>query len=420
MKSFAKCSLFLEHTRKMHFSALFSFFLLILACNPFPVSAEPLLCGIDRLEKSGFRELRGLKAGLITNRAGVTRRGEADYAVMLKGGVMLKFLMAPEHGFSADIDAGRTVGNTTVAGSLPVHSLYGESKKPDERLLGSIDILLFDLQDVGARCYTYISTMKNAMEACEKSGTVFMVLDRPNPVIPLPAEGFMVAPGYESFVGAVDIPFVHSMTVGEIALLLKKRFFMRLDLRVITMQGYRRDRFADDYPDFRFVSPSPNIKNVDTALLYPALVFLEGTSVSEGRGTAAPFRQFGAPFIGSGELAREIAGCRLPGLSIDTLTFRPSSGKFAGELCHGLKLCVTERKAFSPFLTAAAILRSLQKLYPGKIGIENKGDFFDKLAGSPRFREMILRQEPVENIMRESSLQVTRFRNSRVLKLLYP
>ncbi|NTV61615.1 MAG: DUF1343 domain-containing protein [Chlorobiaceae bacterium] len=394
--------------------------LLFLLISPFPVSAEPLLCGIDRLEKSGFRELGGMKVGLITNRAGVNRNGEADYAVMLKNGVKLQFLMAPEHGFSADIDAGRSVGNTTVEGRLPVYSLYGESKKPDERLLGSIDILLFDLQDVGARCYTYITTMKNAMEACEKRGTAFMVLDRPNPVIPIPAEGFMLIPGYGSFVGAVDVPFVHALTVGEIALLLKTRFYGRLDLRVVAMQGYRRDRFADEYPDFMFVSPSPNINNVDTAVLYPSLVFLEGTTVSEGRGTEFPFRQFGAPFIRSSELARELFSHRLPGVTVDTISFRPSTGKFRGELCHGLKLFVTERRAFSPFRTASAILLSLQKLYPGLLGLEKEGAFFDRIAGTPRFREMILQQASVGKIMEESALQTGQFKKSPALKMLYP
>jgi uncharacterized protein YbbC (DUF1343 family) len=405
---------------KIFFLLPFSCFLLLTMFSAFQVSAGPLLCGIDSLESSGFRVLRGRTAGLITNRAGVNRNGEADYAVMLAGGVKLRFLMAPEHGLPADIDAGRSVGNASLCGSLPVYSLYGESKKPDEKLLRSIDILLFDLQDVGVRCYTYISTMKNAMEICEKTGTAFMVLDRPNPVIPFSPSGFMVSPGYESFVGAVDIPFVHAMTVGEIALYLKQRFFMRIDLRVIPMQGYRRDRFADEYPDFRFVSPSPNIKNVDTAILYPALVFLEGTTVSEGRGTDYPFRQIGAPFVRSPELYREFSGYRLPGVAVDTVSFRPLSGKFRGELCHGLKLFVTERRAFSPFRTASAILLSLQKLYPGLLGLEKEGAFFDRIAGTPRFREMILQQASVGKIMEESALQTGQFKKSPALKMLYP
>lgn len=200
--------LFFAGAKRFFSFSLLLFLLSLISASP--VSAEPLLCGIDRLEASGFSELSGLKVGLITNVAGVSRKAEPDYAVMLRSGVRLKFIMAPEHGFSADIEAGKSVGGSVVHDTLPVFSLYGTSKKPDIRQLKSIDILLFDLQDIGSRCYTYISTMKNAMQACEESGIPFMVLDRPNPVIPLSPSGFMLVPGYESFVGDVDIPFIHS------------------------------------------------------------------------------------------------------------------------------------------------------------------------------------------------------------------
>jgi uncharacterized protein YbbC (DUF1343 family) len=374
-----------------------------------PATAEPLLCGIDRLEASGFRELSGLRVGLITNAASISRKGEQDYAIMLRSGVKLKFLMAPEHGFSADIEAGKKVGSSAVSDTLPVFSLYGESRKPDIRKLREIDLLVFDLQDVGTRCYTYISTMKNAMEACEKAGKAFMVLDRPNPVIPLHPEGFMLSPGYESFVGAFNIPFLHAMTVGEIALLLKEQCYKKLDLRVIAMQGYGRDKFADEYGGFSFKSPSPNIKSVDTAIIYPATVFLEATMVSEGRGTDAPFMQFGAPFIKSGELADALKKYSLEGVAFRTVVFQPHSGKFSGERCQGLKLFILNRKTFSPFRTGTALLLELQHLYPEKIGLDTRGEFFDRLAGTPLFREMIKKQLPIERIIEKSRWQVEQF-----------
>ncbi|WP_076791320.1 exo-beta-N-acetylmuramidase NamZ domain-containing protein [Chlorobium sp. KB01] len=378
---------------------------------PFSLCAEESLrCGIDRLEASGFRELSGMMVGLVTNAAGVNRNGEADYLLMLRNGVNLKFLMAPEHGFAADVEAGRTIANTVAANALLVYSLYGATKKPDPSQLKEVDILVFDLQDVGSRCYTYISTMKSAMEACEEAGIAFMVLDRPNPVIPLHQEGFMVEKGYDSFVGAVNIPFVHAMTVGEIALLLKEQRYKKLDLRVITMQRYSRDRFGDEYAGFRFVTPSPNIRNVNTALLYPATVFLEATTISEGRGTDAPFMQFGAPFINSSELALALNAYRLAGVSIQTVTFTPRSNKYQGELCHGLKLSLTDRKGFRPFRTAAALLLELERLYPGRV--VKDGRFFDLLAGTPRFREMITRQMPLEKIMEESFREIEQFNRS--------
>ena len=249
---------------------------------------------------------------------------------MLRSGVRLKFLMAPEHGFSAAIEAGKNVGNGVVQDTIPVFSLYGASKKPAGRQLKEIDMLVFDLQDIGTRCYTYISTMKNAMEACEEAGIPFMVLDRPNPVIPLHPQGFMLTPGYESFVGAVNIPFLHAMTVGEIALLLKRQCFPKLDLRVMAMQGYRRDRFADEYSGFSFKSPSPNIRSLDTAIIYPATVFLEATTVSEGRGTDAPFMQFGAPFIRSEELAAALRKYTLPGVVFTRCFFRAAVRQIPG------------------------------------------------------------------------------------------
>ncbi len=404
------------------FSMLFdigkkSFFMLCLTLAalflvPHPVFAEQLLYGIDRLEASGCRELSGLRVGLITNTAGVTRGGEPDYSVLLRSGVRLKFLMAPEHGFSADIEAGKMVGSTVVADTLPVYSLYGTLKKPDIHQLRQIDVLVYDLQDIGTRCYTYISTMKIAMEACNEAGIAFMVLDRPNPVAPLSPEGFMLTPGYESFVGAVNIPFVHGMTAGEIALLLKEQRYRTLDLRVIPMQGYRRNRFADEYPGFTFKSPSPNIRTVDAAIVYPATVFLEATSVSEGRGTDAPFMQFGAPYIKSEELAVALRKYELPGVSFDNVVFQPCSGKFSGERCEGLKLSLTDRKTFSPFRTATALLLVLQRLYPDNIALDRRGKFFDNLAGTPLFREMIKKQLPLEVIMEESCRQAGEFSRS--------
>ena len=327
--------------------------------------------------------------------------------------------MAPEHGFSADIEAGKKVSSSIVHASLPVFSLYGTSKKPDIRQLKTIDMLVYDLQDIGSRCYTYISTMNNAMQACEEAGIPFMVLDRPNPVIPLAPAGFMLAPGYESFVGAVDIPFIHSMTVGEIAMLLKERFYKKLDLKVITMSGYNRARFADEYPGFRFISPSPNIRSIDTAIVYPATVFLEATTVSEGRGTDAPFLQFGAPFINGVELADALKAYSLPGVVFDAVTFQPLSGKFIGERCQGVKLAITERKTFSPFKTAAALLLVLQRLYPEGIALDKGHIFFDRLAGTSLFREMIKKQMPLDDIMTESRKQIELFNRTAPAKLLY-
>ncbi|WP_237073423.1 exo-beta-N-acetylmuramidase NamZ family protein [Prosthecochloris sp. GSB1] len=371
------------------------------------------------LQRSGFRELEGKRVGLITNAAGINVSGQAGYRVLRKGGVDLRFIMAPEHGFSVTAAAGEPVGDRSIGDSLKVYSLYGASRRPDRKQLDGIDVMLFDLQDVGARCYTYISTMRYAMEACEKAGVSFMVLDRPNPVSPVPADGFMLDPDYASFVGAVPVPFLHAMTVGEIALLLKKCCYQGIDLRVVRMQGYSRSAFADEYRGFRFVSPSPNIRNLETALVYPATVFLEAANISEGRGTEAPFMQFGAPYIVSDRLKRLLEAERLPGVSFRTVRFTPASGKFRGIECRGLKMDVTDRYVFEPFRTGVAILAVLQKSYPDSLRLDEKGDFFDKLAGTPLLRRMLTSERSVEEILAASRVQVHAFEQRHPDRFIY-
>ncbi|NTU58308.1 MAG: DUF1343 domain-containing protein [Chlorobiaceae bacterium] len=376
--------------------------------------------GLDVLDAGGCKELAGKRVGLIANAAALSGSGEPGYRVLLRHGIDLKFLMAPEHGFSLEREAGEKFGNTDVAGELKVYSLYGASRKPDVALLKKIDVLIFDLQDAGVRCYTYISTMKLAMEACRDAGVTFMVLDRPNPIAPIPAGGFMLEPSFESFVGTTEIPFLHRMTTGELALWMQKRLYPGLRVKVIQMTGYRRDRFADELPGFSFRSPSPNLRDFETLLLYPATVMLEATEVSEGRGTDAPFRIFGAPFIDDEALLRELATYRLPGVDLHKATFTPVSGKFSGRECHGVRLTITDRRLFDPFMSGTAILLSLQKLYPAELDIDRKAKFFDQLAGTSRYRFMILKQRPIGEILDAAHGSVQAFESSSCDRFLYP
>ena len=393
--------------RDVYIAFLFFFCTL---CVSQTLHAQSLQYGIDVLDADRCRDLQGKRVALITNKAGITVDGEPDYRVFLRHGLDLKYLMAPEHGFHTVVAAGMRVKDEKLDNELEVYSLYGSQKKPDVELLkSSVDVLVFNLQDVGARCYTYISTMRYAMEACQEAGVSFMVLDRPNPLGPVPAGGFMLDPDYVSFVGMVPVPFIHAMTVGEIALFLKKRFYPDLRLQVVAMEGYDRRRFLDDYPEVRFVSPSPNIRGLETVLVYPATVFLEGTNVSEGRGTQFPFRQFGAPFINADFLKKELQRFKLPGVSFQAVQFIPSSGKFQGLRCSGVRLEVTDQLVFEPFRTGIAIVLSLQKLYPGLFDLNTNGQFFDKLAGGPLFRKMVLSGRSLEEILAASRLQVHAF-----------
>lgn len=383
----------------------------------FPALAvEPLLTGIDRLDVSRCSELSGLRVGLITNEAAATGTGEPGYAMMLRHGVRLQYLMAPEHGFAVNVEAGRSAEGTILAGNLQVHSLYGSTRIPDAALLQQIDLLIFDLQDVGVRCYTYLSTMKNAMQACSETRTAFMVLDRPNPIAPLARGGFMLEPRQVSFVGAEDIPFIHAMTLGELAQLIKARHFPDLNLHVISMQGWSRNRFGDEFPGFTFRSPSPNISSVETAIVYPATVLLEATRISEGRGTDAPFVQFGAPFIDPERLAASLNQENLPGVRFFPVSFIPTTSKFKGKRCHGVRLSITSRREFNAFMTGVAILQTLQRHYPSETGIEQHKAFFDRLAGTSRLREMIISGASLEGIMSESRQN----REGFLPALLYP
>ena len=402
------------------FSLLFVFSLFLLALAAPVARAEAFRYGLDVLDSKNFAQLRGKRVALITNAASVSRSGEPGYRVLLRNGVDLRFLMAPEHGFTLDYEAGQMVGNAGVGENLKVWSLYGDSRKPDLSLLKTIDVLVFDLQDAGVRCYTYISTMKLAMEACDEAGITFMVLDRPNPLAPLPASGFVLEPRFESFVGAAELPFIHGMTVGEIARWLQKRRFPGLSLQVVRMQGYRRDWFADDLPGFRFRPPSPNLRDFKTLLLYPATVMLEGTDVSEGRGTDAPFRVFGAPFIDSKALVRELESYRLPGVEFHRASFTPERSKFSGIECQGVRLKVTDRERFDPFLTSTAILLSLQKLWPDETGLHRHATFFDQLAGTSRYRLMIQQQRPIGEILGAVRGQVRAFEAASPDRYLYP
>lgn len=397
----------------------FLFFLLVFFAAP-AARAEAFRYGLDVLDAQKCAPLQGKRVGLITNAAAVSRSGEPGYRVLLRNGVDLKFLMAPEHGFALDYEAGQKVGNAGVGNSLKVWSLYGDSRKPDVQLLKTIDVLVFDLQDAGVRCYTYISTMKLAMEVCSEAGIAFMVLDRPNPLAPLPASGFVLEPRFESFVGAAELPFIHGMSVGEIAAWLQKRRFPGLSLQVVRMRGYRRARFAADLPGFRFRPPSPNLRDFKTLLLYPATVMLEGTDVSEGRGSDAPFRMFGAPFIDSKALIQELEQYRLPGVEFHRTTFTPERSKFSGVECQGVRLKVTDRERFDPFLTSTAILLSLQKLWPSQTGLHRHAAFFDQLAGTSRYRLMIQQQRPIGEILGAVRVQVRAFEATSPNRYLYP
>src|SRR5512133_1953917 len=305
--------------------------------------------GLEVLAAGRFRALAGRRVGLVCNPTAVTRDlVHAADLLHAASGVRLAALFGPEHGVRGDAQYMAAVGGERDPRTgLPVHSLYGEtaeSLKPAPEALRGLDALVFDIQDVGARYYTYQATMMLCMEAAAAARLAFVVLDRPNPLGGLAVEGPRLRPGFESFCGLHDLAVRHGMTVGELALLFRAERKLELELEGVLCEGWRRG-VGYRGTGLPWVFPSPNMPTPETALVYPGMCLLEGTNLSEGRGTTRPFELFGAPWLDSGRLADELRALKLPGVAFRPVSFQPAFDKHAGKRCHGAELFVTDRTA---------------------------------------------------------------------------
>ena len=322
---------------------------------------------LDRIAELWPARLRGARVGALLHPASVTRDLTHASRILERESGNLFHLAAffgPQHGY-----LGQTQDNmiewrsyTHPRLGIFVHSLYGERREPSEEMLGAIDVLLIDLQDVGARYYTFIWTMFLCLRACERHGVAVVVLDRPNPINGITREGPVLDPDYRSFVGLHPLPIRHGRTIGELAVQFQAEAFPRCDLTVLPMRGWRREMWFDE-TGLPWVMPSPNLPTLDSATVYPGMCLLEGTNISEGRGTTRPFEFFGAPFIDAEELSRELNAKQLPGIWFREAYFQPGFQKFAGELCRGAQLHVTDRDSFRPFATGVEIIRTIRRLY---------------------------------------------------------
>ena len=321
-----------------------------------------VLPGIDVWRERGYEPLAGRRIGLISNTTGRDAAGRLTAEVLAASGeVDLVALFSPEHGFRG-VEEGDVASAQDPSTGLPVHSLYGDTRRPTQEMLAGLDGLVFDIQDVGTRFYTYATTMAYAMEEAASHGLPFVVLDRPNPITGLYAEGPVIDGELLSFVGYVPIPLRHGMTMGELALYFNAELGIGADLTVIPMQGWRRDQWYDA-TGLLWVNPSPNMRNLEEALLYPAVGALEYTNISVGRGTDEPFEWLGAPWIDGPALARQLNGAALPGVRFIPRKRTPSSSVYAGEVCNGVDLVVTARDAFSASRTAITLATTLFALH---------------------------------------------------------
>ena len=323
-----------------------------------------VLLGIDVLERDRFQALAGRRVGLITNHTGVNRRGVRTIDLLHKAeNVELVALFSPEHGLQGKLDVANIDDMRDEATGLPTYSLYGKTRRPNPTHLQEIDTLVFDIQDIGTRFYTYLSTMGMAMEAADEQGLRFVVLDRPNPLGGVLVEGPVLDAGSESFVGYHPIAVRHGMTLGELAKMIRHDRNLELELDVIQVENWRRGDFWDA-AGLTWINPSPNMRSLNQAVLYPGIGLLETTNLSVGRGTDTPFEVIGAPWIDGRQLAQALNSLTLPGVRFVPIRFTPDASKFASEACQGVNVIVTDRQAFRPVEVGLQIAATLRKIYP--------------------------------------------------------
>jgi uncharacterized protein YbbC (DUF1343 family) len=365
--------------------------------------------GIDVLETDGFKILDGKRVGLITNQTGVdsqhvTTIGRLHEATNLK----LVALFSPEHGIRGALDQAKIDDTVDEPTGVPVYSLYGESRKPSDEQLSKLDVLVFDIQDVGARFYTYPSTMCLALEAAAKAGKKFVVLDRPNPIDGVTIEGPLLDKGRESFVGLQRLPIRHGLTIGEIATMFAKSKGIQDSLTVVKMEGWRRGMNLFDTGLF-WLNPSPNMRSLEAALLYPGIGMMEFTNISVGRGTDSPFEVLGAPWIDEQKLAAMVNNAELPGVRVVPLRFTPTASKFANEECHGIHFVITDWDRFRSFDLGLTVAHALNKLHHD----EWKPEKWKTLLASEEVYRRTVAGDDVSEILKSLEADTESFRTQK-------
>ncbi len=383
--------------------------------------------GLTQLLSGARPELRRARLGLVAHPASVTPTLTASVDALRGAGFQIAALFGPQHGARGE-KQDNMIESTPFEDrrlDIPVHSLYGDVRQPTPEMLAGLDALVFDLQDVGVRVYTFVWTMTLAMEACRDAGIRFVVLDRPNPIGGVMREGPVLQRGFESFVGRYPVALRHGLTAGEIARLANAEFGIGCELDVVPCDGWLRDQWLDD-TGLPFVLPSPNLPSLDSCAVYPGMVLLEGTNLSEGRGTTRPFELFGAPFLDPYELSMRLDRLGLPGVSFRPCHFEPTFQKHAGRLCGGAQLHVTDRPAFRPVATAVSILHAARQLAPDEFAwrlppyeYELKKMPIDILWGSDTLRLAVDAGDAPEAIARRADADLTEFEKLAAPYLLY-
>lgn len=378
-------------------------------------STAAVLNGIDVLQRDGFAALQGRKVGLITNQTGLNRDGVSTVRLLHEAkGVQLKALFSPEHGLEGRLDIPKIGDQQDATTGLKVFSLYGETRTPTKESLQEVDTLVFDIQDIGCRFYTYLSTMGNAMQAAADHGVRFVVLDRVNPVGGVSVAGPVLDDGDQSFVGYHTIPVRHGMTAGELARMFRSEKNINLDLQVIRVEGWRREQLYDE-TGLTWTNPSPNMRTLNQALLYPGVGLVEMTNVSVGRGTDTPFEIVGAPWIKERRLAEHLNAAGLPGIRFVPVRFTPLAAKFPNEICGGVQLIITDRQSVDPLATGIQLMCSLQALHAADWQTKN----LNRLLSSAKVRDAVLAGRDRVEIQRLWTEELAQFEQRRQQFLVY-
>lgn len=384
--------------------------------------------GIEKLLEGDAPLDKGARLGLVCNQASVNHKFH-HVADLLKEhpAVDVRALFGPQHGIRGDVQDNmiETEHATDRETGLPIYSLYSETREPTESMMRDLDVLVFDMQDVGCRIYTFAYTMANCMVAARKFGKKVIVCDRPNPINGRDVAGNVLEKGHESFVGQYSIPTRHGMTLGELATMFNKHFEIKCELEVVPMDGWDRNCWHDE-TDAPWVMPSPNMPTIDTATVFPGTVHFEGTQVSEGRGTTRPFELVGAPYIVSEDFAAELNSANLPGVYFRSCIFRPTFQKHGGVSCEGVQLHVTDRDAFEPVITGLTMVKIARDLYPDQFRWKEPPyeyvfdrNPFDVIAGTAKIREAFEQGTTITELQKSWEPELSEFKKLREDFLLY-
>ena len=375
-----------------------------------------VLNGIDVLLEQDFAPLRGRKLGLITNHTGCDQQGRSIIDLLQAApGVEIKALFSPEHGLRG-IDDAKVASSTDEKTGLPIHSLYGETMRPKPEWLEGLDTLLFDIQDVGVRFYTYTTTMAYGMEAAAQHGLKYYVLDRANPINGAQVAGPVNDAEYESFVAYHQMPVRHGMTHGELARWFNDARQINADLEVVPLRGWRRDMWGDQTGQL-WIIPSPNLRNLKQAILYPGVGMLEGTNVSVGRGTDTPFEYLGAPWVEPHAFVEELNRREIKGVSFVPTRFTPQSPiyQYCGELCGGVYIMLNDRSKLQTVVMGLNMAQALCKLYPDHYRVDN----VVRLLGDGGAPKLLTDGTPIDQIIIRWQERLNQFMAERAKHLIY-